>query len=81
MLLIHSFIPYARFSNIIHVPESQATQPTVSLGKLREEIVVGERLGKDEISKSVFGFYHIPQLFPKKLFAAPRSCGTFLGDD
>ena len=50
------------FLNIIHVHESQATQAAISLGKLREEIVVGERLGKDEILRGVFGLYHTPPL-------------------
>ena len=58
--LVNAFAPARSSTNmasywfdIIQARESQTAQPAVSLGKLREEIVVEERLREDEISKSV----------------------------
>ena len=72
MLLIHSLIPCVRFFlNIIQVPESQATQPAISLGKLPEEIVFWESLGKDEISKACLEFITFLS-FSRRSFLLPR---------
>ena len=35
--------------------------------------------GRTRFPRAYLEVYHIPQLFPKMLIAAPLSCGTFLG--
>ena len=59
------------FLDIIQARESRAIQPAISLGKLREEIVVGERLRKDEISKSVFRSLSRSSAFPQEAVCCP----------